>query len=88
MKSVDAMGTGRVGESILHVIDGGELCINKKIEIADQILQESLPLLVEESLVALAALSPGRIVERGGGLMVHFRTIMYALSSIMRMQES
>jgi hypothetical protein len=62
----------------LHVVDCRQLGIDQEVDIAQQVLQEGITLLVEGGLVALDALSPLRMVERErrGGLMVHFRAFM------------
>jgi ABC-type transport system involved in Fe-S cluster assembly fused permease/ATPase subunit len=62
----------------LHVVDGRQLGIDQQIDVAQQVLQEGITLLVKGGLVALHAISPLGIVERErrGGLMVHFRAIM------------
>ena len=62
----------------LHVVDGRQLGIDQEVDVAQQVLQESIALLVEGGLVALHTISPLRMVERErrGGLMVHFRAFM------------
>jgi hypothetical protein len=62
----------------LHVVDSRQLGIDQEVDVAQQVLQEGITLLVEGGLVALDALSPLRMVERErrGGLMVHFRAFM------------
>jgi hypothetical protein len=62
----------------LHVVDGRQLGIDQEVDVAQQVLQEGITLLVEGGLVALDTIAPLRMVERErrGGLMVHFRAFM------------
>lgn len=62
----------------LHVIDGRQLSIDQEVDVAQQVLQKVITLLVEGGLVALHTIAPLRMVERErrGGLMVHFRAFM------------
>jgi hypothetical protein len=62
----------------LHVVDSRQLGIDQQVDVAQQVLQEGITLLVEGGLVALHTISPLRMVERErrGGLMVHFRAFM------------
>ena len=62
----------------LHVVDGRQLGIDQEVDVAQQVLQEEITLLVEGGLVALHTIAPLRMVERErrGGLMVHFRAFM------------
>lgn len=65
-------------DGALHVVDGRQLSIDQEVDVAQQVLQEGITLLVEGGLVALHTIAPLRMVERErrGGLMVHFRAFM------------
>lgn len=63
----------------LHVVDGRQLGIDQEVNVAQQVLQEEVTLLVEDGLVALHTIASLRSMverERRGGLMVHFRAFM------------